>query len=403
MGGQTVGQRLEFRRRRRGLSRKVVANLVGRSEEWLRLVESGQRKLDSLEVLARLAEVLQIDDVTELIDWPSRVIPHTNVEPHECLRELREVIIDHPALRIRSNRPVDDYDQAVLTADLRTCRQVWTGSAQRYSQLTRTLPDVIEAARSARWQLQNLETADQLVEAYHIARHLLSACGDHSMAATVADRAMGTAAQVHQPLLIAASAWHVATALLHSGHPVESHDYALAAACRLTETGLSTPDSDIIDAALRLLASHAAAVAGDLTESAGLLSEAKTRAVSFGADRTARGIPFGPSEVGITTVEMALAQHDPDQAIRLAPAVPLFEGQSYERRAAYHICQARAYVLRREDAEATLALMKIANVSPEDIRYDAEAHHCVQHLLRRDNYLTRTEVGYLAKLAGISR
>jgi len=88
-------------------------------------------------------------------------------------------------------------------------------------------------------------------------------------------------------------------------------------------------------------------------------------------------------------------------ALRLLAAAQPGEDRPLERQAAYHICQARAYTQRRDDAEATLALLKLAEISPEDIRYDANASHCIQHLIRRDNYLIRTEVARLAKLAGI--
>ncbi|WP_280405129.1 helix-turn-helix domain-containing protein [Nocardia brasiliensis] len=399
--GPSIGQRLEFRRRRRGLSRKVVANLAGRSEEWLRLVESGQRKLDSLEILFRISEILQIEDFTELVDWPDRPTARPNPGPQEGLRELREVVIDHPALRIRSKHPTAGQDTAVLATDLRDCRTTWTTSPDRYSQLIRRLPGIIEAARTARWQRQDAETADWLVDAYHLARHLFTACGDHDMAATVADRAMETSAQVHHPQLIAASAWHVAMALLHSRYPVEARDYALAASHRLAETDASG-DAELLVAALRLLAAHAAAIATDTKGATSLLAEARAKASGIDRDRNVRGIAFGPAEVGITSIEIALAQHDPDQVIRMAPTIPMFEDLAYERRVTYLICQACAFVLRREDAEATLVLMKIAELSPEAIRFDSDAHHCIQQLLRRENYFIRAEVNSLAQLADIT-
>lgn len=399
MPGKTVGQRLTIRRRGRGLSRRVVANLVGRSEEWLRLVESGQRKLDSLETLARLAEVLQIDEVTELIDWPYRTTLHSNHQLHEKLQDLRRAIINHPALRVCDNEP-NGYDSELLATMLMNCRWTWTSSGLRYSQLTHELPKVIEGARFMHWQLQSLATADQLLDTYHITRLLLTACGDHGMAATVADRAMSTVAQMRQPLPIAASAWHVAATLLHSGQPSDSYEYALAAVRLLSDEAPPTADADILRNALRLAAARAAAVAGDRAETAQLLAEARSAAIALGRDQQVREIPFGPGEVGITAIEIALTQHDPDQAIRLAATVQIDDDQPSSRRAAFYISQARAYVLRHEDTEATLALMKVAEFSPEDLRYDAEARRCVQHLLRRDNYLTRTEVRHLANLAG---
>lgn len=222
------------------------------------------------------------------------------------------------------------------------------------------------------------------------------------MAATVADRSMGTAAQIHRLLLIASSAWHVATAMLDSGHPGESHDYALAAAHRISHTMSSELDAVVLWGALHLLAAHAAEIAGDHTESTTLLKAAQRAAEKLGADHQTSGIHFGPIEVGIVNVEIALEQHDPDRAIRLATLVEPSDEQPLDRRAAYHMCQAKAYVLRRDDAAATLALMKVANISPETLRYAPDGRYCLQHLIRRDNYLTRSEVTYLAELAGMA-
>ncbi|MFI9503643.1 helix-turn-helix domain-containing protein [Nocardia sp. NPDC052566] len=398
-----AGRRIEMRRRQRGLSRKVVANLVGRSEEWLRLVESGQRRLDSIDVLARLAVILQVHDVAELIDWPNHKLPRPTGKPPDELHQLRQVVIDHPALRVRDDPPVETHTPQPLSSALRECRRIWTTAPHRYSQVSARLPALIAVARTAHWQRRDLETAAQLIDAYHLARDLLTAAGDHRTAATVADRALEIAAQVRQPLFLAASAWHVADGMLHADDPMDGHDYALTAAHRLAEAELTCPDAEILGEALRLLAAHGAALAGDLAESARLLEQAGLAARARGHDRAARGIPFGPVELGIAEVNIALAQHDPDQAIRLARRVCLTEEQALGRRAAYHIDQARAYILRREDAEATIALMKIATISPEDLYYDADARNCVQHLVRRDNYLTRTEVAHLADLAGITR
>ena len=61
-----VGQRIKLLRERRGLSRAVVAGLCGRSESWLKKIEQGTRQAVRLPTLLRLAEVLRINDLTEL-------------------------------------------------------------------------------------------------------------------------------------------------------------------------------------------------------------------------------------------------------------------------------------------------------------------------------------------------
>ena len=53
----TVAQRIRIYRRRRGLSQVRLAIAVGRSESWLSQVERGERSVDRLSVLLKVAEV----------------------------------------------------------------------------------------------------------------------------------------------------------------------------------------------------------------------------------------------------------------------------------------------------------------------------------------------------------
>lgn len=396
----TVGQRLKIRRRQRGLPRRVVANLVGRSEEWLRLIESGQRTLNNIEVLARLAAVLRIDDPAELIDWPTARTAPFQLDPDDDLRALRRILVDHPAIRAPGEGATEAYDIAALESELFECQQIWASSPQRYSRLTAILPAVLNRVRTARWHRQDIETAELLADAYHLTRSLLSACGDRALAGTVADRALSTAAHTRRPLLVAASAWHMAIELLRSHSPIAGHDFALAAAQRIVDLAPVTVEAATLSGALHLAAAHAAAAAGDLRESVELLSSARRAADELGIDHRTRGISFGPIEIGITELEIALAQHDPDRAIKLAPAVEPTEKQALERRAAYHLCQARAYVLRCDTTATTLALMQAAAVSPEDLHYNVDAHSCLQYVTQHDNHLIRAELDHLVKLAG---
>jgi transcriptional regulator with XRE-family HTH domain len=48
-------------RRRQGLSQLVCAELVGRTEDWLRKVEHNRIPVDRLSVLRELARVLNVD------------------------------------------------------------------------------------------------------------------------------------------------------------------------------------------------------------------------------------------------------------------------------------------------------------------------------------------------------
>jgi transcriptional regulator with XRE-family HTH domain len=63
----TTGERIRHLRERRGMTRVVLANLVGYSADWLKRIEAGQRGV-SIPALVRLAQVLHVDDLSVLID-----------------------------------------------------------------------------------------------------------------------------------------------------------------------------------------------------------------------------------------------------------------------------------------------------------------------------------------------
>ncbi|MFI9406898.1 helix-turn-helix domain-containing protein [Nocardia sp. NPDC052316] len=395
----TVGQRLQIRRRQRGLPRRVVANLVGRSEEWLRLIESGQRPLNNIEALTRLAEVLRVDDPTELIDWPA-ADPMPSQPGMDDLHPLRQVLLQHPALGHPNDRTVDHLDPATLRSDIDECQQIWTSSRQRYSRLASELPAVIDCARWARWLRHDTETAKLLCDIYLLTRSMLAARGEHTLAGTVADRALSTAAHTRLPLLVAASAWHLAAQLLHTKNPVASHDCALAAVRRIIDLTATTVEAAALSGALYLMAAHAAAVAADFGESVQLVETARRVADELGAEHCVQGIAFGPFEVSVTEIETALVQLNSARAVQLAPKVDPVAEHTLDRRATYLLCQARAYVMHSDTTAATLALMKAATASPEEVHYNVEAHRCLRYVAQRDNHLLRAELDQLVELAG---
>src|SRR5215469_3338715 len=63
----TTGEIIEHLRKKRGMSRPVLAGLVGYSPDWLKRIERGERGI-ALPALLRLAKVLRVDDLSVLID-----------------------------------------------------------------------------------------------------------------------------------------------------------------------------------------------------------------------------------------------------------------------------------------------------------------------------------------------
>lgn len=66
-GDLTIAERVAWHRRRRGLSRRALAELMGRSEEWLRLLETKGQGAERLGTLVELARVLRLPDLQSLV------------------------------------------------------------------------------------------------------------------------------------------------------------------------------------------------------------------------------------------------------------------------------------------------------------------------------------------------
>src|SRR5260221_8810786 len=66
LAGKRTGERIQILRERRGLSRPVLAGLVGMSASWLKGIEQGRRLPPRLPVLVKLAEALAVGDLTVL-------------------------------------------------------------------------------------------------------------------------------------------------------------------------------------------------------------------------------------------------------------------------------------------------------------------------------------------------
>lgn len=393
----SVGQRIELRRMQFGLSRRVVANLVGRSEEWLRLVEVGRLRLDSVEVITQLAEVLQIDDFRELIDRPPRRMRVGAEGTGPVLRALRDEILNHPAAATVS---ADRDGHAILaegTRELERCEGVWAGSERRYSDPARRLPRVLASLRAEYWRCSDPAVRDVLIRAYHLCCELLTSVGSYDLAWVVADRAMNLADSRGHDAVVAVSAWQLSNTMLYLGNPSGSRDYAIAAATRFTAA--ADDQAATLRGALHLLAARATAAVPNPEESERLLASVAPEAQRPGRPLRVHGIGFGAAEVALTRMEIALARRDFDQVIDVAAGFDVAEDHPAGRQSRYHVVVAAAFAGRNDHMGAAYALGKAAEASAEDLRFDPDAHQTLRQLLRQDNRLLRRDVTRLAAIA----
>jgi transcriptional regulator with XRE-family HTH domain len=147
---RTTGERIRIKREARGMSRPVLAGLVGRSSDWLKKIENGDRQLNSLPLLIQLARTLGVDDLSELTG------DDFNAPTHAWQKDVHHVV---PAIRLAMQDasfgpPPSDTATPALDAD-NLDRQVtqlwllWHRSPMQRSEVGVALPRLIRQAHSA--------------------------------------------------------------------------------------------------------------------------------------------------------------------------------------------------------------------------------------------------------------
>lgn len=397
-----LGQQVQQLRQRRGLSRRGLADIVGRSEEWMRLVESGKQRLDSVELILRMANALHIQDFRELVSLPYEEKSRSTPPDRSLPQTLERILLEHPAALATDNRWPTDMPDEALGAAVADCLETWTGSPTRYSRLQHRLPVTMAVARYRQSSTRTADSTRHAIDVYHVGRLLLSQVGAHEPALMIADRATELAATLENPQLRHISTWHLASALLHGGAYDSAVRYALSAADRLHREAGSDAESAYLWGAFQLVAALAAARAGNAHAAGEYLSRVATVTSEY-SPGTAPSVEFGAVEIGLARMEIALANADHSEVLRLATAIdPTGTPAPVTTVARYHIVVARSYAAAAEFVAATLALQQAADCCPEELRYDRDAHRALQHLVRGRHGKPSSTVLRLARLAQLT-
>ena len=391
--GGGLGERLAVRRRQHGLSRKVVANLVGRSEEWLRQVERGHRELDSITVLRRLSQVLHIRDIGDFLGWDSGVVAKAPVTS-SLTAELRAVLLDTPGLCPAT--PVVVAPLPRLHADLERADDIWRRSPRRYAELAATLPTLLRHGRAAwRGGDRSPELRTILLRSYGLARLHAHRLGDEHLAWVAAEQCVAVAEQSDRPLDRAITAVHRVACMRAMNYQAEARRLAVDVAATLDE---HAP----VRGALLVQAAEAAAAEGLRHEAITLLDLAHAVAARIGAETSAECVPFGPAEVGMRETRLLMRLGQLDAALRLARELVLPDELSIDQRTTHLITMAYGYSQVRDDVAAVFALNRVAASSPDDLRLNQFARSAVQRLSARRHVLIADDLGRLSELTRVS-
>jgi transcriptional regulator with XRE-family HTH domain len=374
---QALGRKIAAERRRRGLSQPELARLLGRSVAWLSQVERGVRKIDRMTVLQTVATALDVPLAELAAEAP--VVAAVTEEPPGAAG-LRLVLSGAYALRamLDGRRP-----PALSTLRTRS-RKAWdlthAGQYAGLADLLRGLVPDLETAARALPEAQRAEVFELMAATYQACSAALAKLGEPEAAWIAADRAMAAAERAGNPLLVAAGAFRLVFVFVAARHYDQAEETARTAAEALqSRAGDGDPQAMSLWGGLTLQRAVIASRVNDPDAAYSYLARAAQVAARLGEGRNDFNTEFGPANVSVHEIAVAVDLGDAGRALRAAAAADT-TGLSAERRARTLVDVARAHAQRRQVTEAIAVLRQAEGISPELVAGHEQVRQLVSDL-----------------------
>ncbi|GDY33691.1 helix-turn-helix domain-containing protein [Gandjariella thermophila] len=390
-GDSEIGRRLRQIRHARGKSLAVVAGLAGISVGHLSNLERGERALDRRSLIVRLAAALEVapTDITgAALATPGE--PDDDRAVNEVRLALLAASMNEPRGAVQ---PVDQLSarvNEVLTAQ-RDCRYAEVGAA--LPALIRDLHTTLNAGRDVRELLRLLAlTHTQGSQAW-----LMDIGAPLDLGWQAAALARQAAEHLDEPLPHAVSAFGTAFGLMGAG----AFDLAEQTVSAV-DLSLSTPEQMQAAGMLALTSSLLAAATGDVARRSAALEHATELARRTG-EGNALWFGFGPSNVGVWRMTVALEAGEYAEAAHIAENVHPDLLPSPTRRAAYYREYGRALArLPRQHDTAVMMLRQAERISPARIHRHPFMRSLISELLAKaKNDAAGRELRGMAHRAGL--
>jgi len=387
-----IGYQLRRLRRLRGLTQEELADRANVSRDLVAKLEQGRRHTARITSLASLARALDV----ELSALVKRATPALEAEDGDAagLVALRNAVTClAPGLGAtaapseRASRRPEGFDELVAAlVDRGAAPPVETpidlaaltrgaASAKRNLQACRYALTVAELApllcvSSMRAQELDGDGALRLwalrAHACQTAAGVLLKLGHNGFALIAATRSMESAERSQDPLVIGSSARILAHAFLSGGHAREARTTVASAAARLDGLDRTHQQLSVLGSLL-LRGAMAAARDGDRGGALALLDEADAIARFLGEDRNYRWTAFGPTNVVLHRVHVAVTVGDAGTALEHLRSIDASQLAVVERRACLYIDAAKALVQLDKHAHACQMLAVAERLAPEEL------------------------------------
>jgi tetratricopeptide (TPR) repeat protein len=260
--------------------------------------------------------------------------------------------------------------------------------SSNYVHLTESLPDLIGQAELANLRVRGADEIRArclLSDVYAIAGWSLIKADSPAAAWVAALRAVELAEQADDVFRSAAAMRCLSEVHMRAKNLEEASRTAFLAATYL-DTAKAGDRATCLRGAALLSAAAAASRRGDSREAYTAFKAAAAYADQLGEDRTELGTVFGPANVAIHQVAIAVELGRAVEAIQHIPKVDIrrLPAGLGERRARFLIDVARSYARLHDDGPALDALLEAEQIAPDELRNHRYTHQVVRELRSRE-------------------
>jgi transcriptional regulator with XRE-family HTH domain len=386
----SIGERIAIYRARRGMTQAVLANLVGRSEDWLSKIERGDRPIRQLDMLVDIARVLRVN-LGDLIGQP---VLAEDSRQQDDVPAVRDALMA-PRRLSRALFPAGEGEHPDLDRVTALTRYAWDDYQEgRLGPVVAALPGLIEssqqledaAADSTERRRQTLWVSARV---HHLAATTLMKFGEVDLAWIAAERAMRAGDDSADPLILASAARAATHAMLARGRYDDAVQLGTAAAAYLESDADERDEVALsLSGMLYLRIAIAAARRNDRDGADELLRRAKDAGDRLGYDANLWHTGFGPTNVTIHRLSAALDLGDVAFVLKHGPRVSVAHMPS-ERAATFHLDMARAYYRAGRTDDALAQLLEAEATAAPMVRHSVVVREIVRDLHRRTHGTSR--------------
>lgn len=358
---------------RRGMTRQIFADRMGKSLSWIDKIRAGDRQLDRLSVLRQIAHVLDIP-LAVLID-PEEAERQRRCPDDREIDAIRHALRRYDAITNVFRPNGDVLPKPDLATLERTVRFGWMAfQASNYQVIGQLLADLIHNAQAAVWQLENderLQAQTWLAWTYQLTAATAFKLGDAQLGWIAADRSIQIAEQTGDLTLIGSAARRVAHALSATHQSNDAVQLVKSAASRL-EPHLRNADPAFASAygMLLLKGSIAAARLDQAADVRDLQNEALAVAARLEIGRNEYWSAFGTTNVLVHRVSALADMQSGGRVIEAAADISHGDLMHLprERRASHLLDVTRGHLQAGQRDQAAATLLDADQLAPEEVR-----------------------------------